>query len=106
MADAAAVTSLIARSEVRNFGSTSRPTRAATGTSSCSSPSLFRSQFSDQEIHAGRIAAWPTVAGDETKRHRVLADAEDNGDCLSCRLGRQRHKLASRRGDHVDPLAN
>src|SRR5215831_10131045 len=67
---------------------------------------LFRSQFSDQEIHAGRIAARPTVAGNETKRHRVLGDAEDNWDCLGCRLGRQRGSFASSRGDHVDPLAN
>src|SRR5262245_12980086 len=41
MADAAAVTSLIARSVVGDFGSTGRPTRAAAGISSCSSPSCF-----------------------------------------------------------------
>src|SRR5262245_37152047 len=55
---------------------------------------------------AGRIAARPTVAGNETIRHRVFGNAEDNGDCHGCRLRRQRDLWASSRGDHVDPLAN
>src|SRR5215475_7089839 len=41
MVEAAAVTSFIAPSVAANFGLTSRPTRAAEGTSSCSSPSCF-----------------------------------------------------------------
>src|SRR5262249_30721733 len=106
MADAAAVTSLIARSVVRDFGLTSRPTRAAAGISSCSNPSCFdpssaTKKFTPVALPPGRLwlATRPNGTGS-------LLTPKDNGDCHGCRLGRQRDKLASSRGDHVDPLAN
>jgi hypothetical protein len=38
----------------------------------------FGHNLSRQKIDAGRVAAWPAKAGDQTKPDRVFGDAEDN----------------------------
>ena len=52
-----------------------------------------------EKIDAGRVAAGPGEAGDETKLDRVLADAEDDRDRRCCSFGRKRG-VAGGRGDH------
>jgi hypothetical protein len=42
-----------------------------------------------EKIDAGRIAARPGKAGDETHSHRVIADAEDDRDRRGRSLGRK-----------------
>jgi hypothetical protein len=44
--------------------------------------------LSRQKIDAGRVAAWPAKAGDQTKFDRVFGDAEDNRDRRGSTNGR------------------
>jgi hypothetical protein len=46
-------------------------------------------------IDAGRVAAGPGKAGDKTKRDRVVADSEDDGDGRCCGTGRERGVVAA-----------
>ena len=62
--------------------------------------------LSDEEIHAGGIAACPREARDQTKPDRVFSDTEDNGDRCSRRLGRQGTSVASCGSDHHDRPPN
>ena len=57
---------------------------------------LLCPQFTDEEVHAGNVAAWPGEAGHKTKPDRVLADGHDDGDRRGRRLGRQRRWLSGR----------
>src|SRR6202163_4920846 len=40
-----------------------------------------------EKIDAGRVAAGPGEAGDKTKLHRIIADAEDDRDRRCCSPG-------------------
>src|SRR5262249_60333306 len=48
----------------------------------------LRRNLSGEKIDAGRVAARPCKAGDQTKPDRVVADAEDDRNRCGRRLGR------------------
>jgi hypothetical protein len=54
----------------------------------------------DEKVDAGRVAARPGEAGDQTKPNRVIADTKDDWDRSCCNFGRERSGRASRRGDY------
>src|SRR5262249_25373089 len=63
--------------------------------------------FSVEKIVAGRIAARPCEAGNETQPDWVFTDAEYNGDRCCCRFGRLGSVVvASRCGYHSNSTAN
>ena len=66
----------------------------------------LRHQFINEIIDARRVATRSGEAGDEAEPDRVFADGEDNGDRRGCRLGRERRRGTSSRGDHGDLAAN
>ena len=63
-------------------------------------------QLDREKIDPRQVAARPGEAGNKTKLDRVVADDEDDGDRRGCRLGRERRRGASGRGDHRNPSAN
>src|SRR4029079_1704302 len=63
-------------------------------------------EFLVKKIDAGRVAAWPGKASDQTQLDRVFADAEDDWDRGSRSFGRLASKVAARRGDNGDATAD
>jgi hypothetical protein len=49
-------------------------------------------QLTRKKVDPGQIAARPGETGDETDFHRVIADAEDDGDRRGCCLCSQRRR--------------
>ena len=47
----------------------------------------------EEKIDAGRVAARPGEADDQTKPDRVIADTEDDRDRRCCSFGRERGQL-------------
>jgi len=66
----------------------------------------LRGHLRDEKIHAGRVAARPGKAGDETQLDRVFADAEDDRDRRGCSFGRKRGRIAAGRSDHGHATAD
>jgi len=60
----------------------------------------------DEKVGAGRIAAWPGEAGDQTELNRVFADEEDDRDGCGRSFGCQGCKIAAKRDDNSDTAAD
>ena len=69
-------------------------------------PQPLGRQLLSKKIDAGRVAARPGKAGDQTQLDRVFADAEDDWDRRGRSFGRWRSKVAARRGDNGDATAD
>ena len=68
-------------------------------------PQPLGHNFLDEKIDAGRIAARPGKAGDQTQLDRVFADAEDDRDRRGRSFGRKRSRIGGR-GDHGHATAD
>ena len=55
-------------------------------------------QLTRKKVDPGQVAARPGETGNQTTFDRVIADAEDDGNCCTCCLGSQRRF----RGDSSD----
>ena len=107
MARAAASTSLnVVSVFVASAGLTSTATRAAAGTSSRRSSSRFAANSPSKKLMPvrlppgrARLATRPSLTGSSR-------DHEDDGDRRGRRLGRERRRGTSGRGDHGDLPAN
>ena len=62
---------------------------------------LLGHNLSVEGIDAGRIAARPGKAGDQSQLDRVVADGEDDRDRRGRSFGRLGSSAKGRRGDHV-----
>ena len=69
-------------------------------------PQPLGHNFSDEKIDAGRIAARPGKAGDQTQLDRVFADAEDDRDRRGRSFGRKCSSSKAGRGDHGHATAD
>src|SRR6516165_1493693 len=73
-----------------------------TGVQTCALPIYFRIK----KIGAGRVAAWPRKAGDQTQLDRVFADAEDDRDRCGRSFGRLGNRGGARRGNNGHAAAD
>jgi hypothetical protein len=62
--------------------------------------------LSRQKIDAGRVAAWPAKAGDQTKLDRVFGNAEDDRNRRGGSFGREGSSGEARRSDHGHTTAD
>ena len=60
----------------------------------------LRHQLLAEEIDAGRVAAGPGEAGDQTEPHGVFGHGEHDRNRGACRLGRERRNGAATGNDH------
>src|SRR5215472_18210508 len=63
-------------------------------------------QLIRDHVNPGQVAARPGMARDEASSDRVVANVEDDGNCCSRSLGRERRQMSPAGGDHCDAPAN
>ena len=69
-------------------------------------PQPLGRNLSIKKIDAGRVAARAGKAGDETHRHCIFADSEDDRDCCGRSFGRKRGRIAPERGNYRHATAD
>ena len=60
----------------------------------------FRRELAGEKVNSGNVSPRPGYAGDETEFNWVIAGDKDDGNSRGRRLGRERGRVASSRGDH------
>ena len=69
-------------------------------------PQPFGSNFTEEKIEPGRVAARPGEVRDETYSRWVFGDAEDDWDRRGRSFGRKRGRIAAGRGDNGHAAAD